>query len=236
MQNIKSQVIYRLFEKLYLQSCKKTEGDVTFAIKKSNLIKFNVYKYYTVLIWVTTFSMLVLTMDCHGERLEPMLVKVTEQNGVTQFECSNADMDENMKQTVQKLKQLHTEANPMMKTNSTLFAALRNLQQFGARYRKHKEVAQAVEAIEALLQSQKDEDKRSVFCEMLGLPSYPFSRLFRRVHRKKTKETPLRFAATNLAQGVTMQSQHPAAVSFVSAENFSEDSWDSFFRGWANGT
>lgn len=199
------------------------------------MIKFETDKYHT--LWFSYgvyFSMLVLTMDCNGERLQPMLVKVTEQNGVTQFECSKAEMDDQMQKTVQKLQQLHTNANPMMKTNSTLFAALRNLKQFGARYRKHQEVAQAVDAIEALLQSQKDDDQRSVFCEMLGLPSHSFSRLFRRVHRKKQRGTP-RFAAAHITEAVTMQSQHPTAVPFVAAEIPSEDSWDSFLRGWANG-
>jgi len=184
--------------------------------------------------------MLALSMDCNGERLEPILMEITEVEGGVLFECTTVDgrtdiwrrEKESIEKAVEALELLHYGANPLMKTNAGLFSALKNLKTFGARYRRPKEVEKVVEAIETFLQTQQDDAHRSVFLEMLGLPSRTDSRPFRRTHKRK-RQAPPKFSATHRIGDKTLDSFHDAAIPVVQVQP-EEEEWDPFVEAFGD--
>ena len=187
-------------------------------------------------------AMLALGMDCNGERLEPILMEFVEVDGGMLFECTKLDgrtditwqrEKECIEKAVTALELLHSSANPVMKTNSTLHAALRNLKEHGSRYKRVKDVARAVEAIEALLQTQEDDEHRSVFLELLGLPSRLHSRPFRRTHRRKRPTAPV-FSATHRIGDETLESVHRDAKPVAGVRTRCESERDPFVEALAD--
>ena len=185
--------------------------------------------------------MLALSMDCNGERLEPILMEFVEVDGGILFECTKMDGKTDItwqreracvEKAVEALELLHYGANPLMKTNAGLFSALRNLKTFGARYRRPKEVEKVVEAIETFLQTQQDDAHRSVFFEMLGLPSRTDSRPFRRTHKRK-RQAPPKFSATHRIGDKTLDSFHDAAIPVAEVQP-EEEEWDPFVEAFGD--
>ena len=160
--------------------------------------------------------MLALVVDSAGLELTPLVVDITPAGDSLRFVCALVEnAGENigiLKEAADLLNQAHSVANPLMKTNCSLFSALKHLKEFGGRYRQPELVSRLVDSIEELVGEVGSEKDRSVFLEMLGLPSKAKTQPKRRIHRKQNKKVKPFQAAHRIDQITMLPSVHAAAI------------------------
>ena len=162
--------------------------------------------------------MLALVVDSAGLELTPLMVDITEAGGDSlRFVCTHVENAGGanvgiLKEAAALLTQAHSVANPLMKTNCSLFSALKHLKEFGGRYRKPELVSRLVDSIEELVGEVGSDKDRSVFLEMLGLPTKGNTKPTRRIHRKKNKIVKAFQAAHRIDPNTLLPSVHAAAI------------------------
>ena len=160
--------------------------------------------------------MLALVLDSAGLELSPLVVDITTAGDALRFVCTRVEKAGEdigiLKEAADLLIQAHNIANPLMKTNCSLFSALKHLKEFGGRYRKPELVSRLVNTIEELVGSAGSDRDRSVFLEMLGLPTKAKTQPKKRSHRKKNKKLKAFQAAHRIDQNTLLPSVHQAAI------------------------
>jgi hypothetical protein len=166
--------------------------------------------------------MLALVVDSAGLELTPLVVDMTAAGDSIRFVCSRVEEVGGdigiLKEAANLLLQAHSVANPLMKTNCSLFSALKHLKEFGGRYRKPELVSRLVNTIEELVGPVGSERDRSVFLEMLGLPTKAKTQPYRRLHRKQNKKVKAFQAAHRIDQNTLLPSVHTAAIPMPSSQ------------------
>ena len=166
--------------------------------------------------------MLALVLDTSGVEVQPLVVNV--------FRCADERLrlatiplemtigSENanlilLQESAELMQHAHQKLNPLRRTGAALKGALKNLREFGARYRRPKDVSNAILAIEKLIGKDDLNEDHNIFLEMLGLPLTPRATPLHRRHRKKNIDFFPRFSADHIFPGGLMvPSSHPSAV------------------------
>jgi hypothetical protein len=165
--------------------------------------------------------MLALVVDTCGVEVQPVLVNISKCGDErVRLSCVALDMmvgTENpdlqlMQQAGDLVQRAHSEMNPLRRTGAALKGALKTLREYGARYRRPKDVSDAISAIEKLIGKDGLDEENNIFLEMLGLPLRPRPAPSRRKHRKKKDDFP-RFSADHIFPGgLIAPSSHAYAV------------------------
>ena len=127
-----------------------------------------------------------------------------------------------IRKTVPILKAAYDQVDQQTKLDSTLFGALKVLQEFGTRYRKPKIVEQVKTGLEILLENREE---HSTLAKMLKLPSKLNSAPGRRRHRKRDNRPLLDARIPFMCLTNT-----PSAAPCVQPETPDSDEWTNYVQ------